>query len=261
VIVSVPHGGTEVPKKVKSLCRLNNNTILRDGDTWSRELYAVSDQVACYVDTTIARAVLDMNRAPDDRPPDNSDGVVKTVTVDSEQIWQNPQGLPDELVEELISNYHKPYHKALVAAKKGKKVVMGIDCHTMLTVGPTRGNEKGVTRPLICISNGGDNQGALLTNNLTASQDLILALKEALIIEFTRGMDIDGRILVGINEPFKGGYITKHHGNEDGFPWLQVEINRELYLPSSLTIVLTKESYKKLEEIRCKFLRSVRRVL
>ena len=32
-----------------------------------------------------------------------------------------------------------------------------------------------------------------------------------------------------LNEPFSGGFITRTHGNNP-IPWIQLEINRSLYL-------------------------------
>jgi formiminoglutamase len=34
---------------------------------------------------------------------------------------------------------------------------------------------------------------------------------------------------IGLNNPFKGGYITRRHGG-GRLPWIQVEMNRCLYL-------------------------------
>ncbi len=34
---------------------------------------------------------------------------------------------------------------------------------------------------------------------------------------------------VALNDPFKGGYITRRHGG-GRLPWIQVEMNRWLYL-------------------------------
>jgi N-formylglutamate deformylase len=34
---------------------------------------------------------------------------------------------------------------------------------------------------------------------------------------------------VTLNEPFSGGFITRTHGNNP-IPWIQLEINRSLYL-------------------------------
>jgi formiminoglutamase len=34
---------------------------------------------------------------------------------------------------------------------------------------------------------------------------------------------------ISLNDPFHGGYITKTYGN-NSVPWIQVEMNRDLYL-------------------------------
>ena len=33
-----------------------------------------------------------------------------------------------------------------------------------------------------------------------------------------------------MNDPFAGGYIAQHHYEREGIPWIQIEINRKLYL-------------------------------
>ena len=35
---------------------------------------------------------------------------------------------------------------------------------------------------------------------------------------------------VAINDPFAGGYISQYHYEREGIPWIQIEINRKLYL-------------------------------
>ena len=34
---------------------------------------------------------------------------------------------------------------------------------------------------------------------------------------------------ISLNDPFKGGHITKTYGNNP-YPWIQIEMSRELYL-------------------------------
>jgi formiminoglutamase len=33
-----------------------------------------------------------------------------------------------------------------------------------------------------------------------------------------------------MNDPFAGGYISQFHYKRSGIPWIQIEINRKLYL-------------------------------
>jgi len=58
--------------------------------------------------------------------------------------------------------------------------------------------------------------------------------------------------IVTINKPFSGGFITKFHGNQGNIPWIQLEINRCLYLPSDpkLTTLPNQIEQTKITEIR-----------
>ena len=96
--------------------------------------------------TVAARAIVDMNRAENDR---GKDGVVKTHTCWDVQVYRE---FPcEEIVSELIETFYKPYHASLT--QHAKHVQCGIDCHTMAAQGPPIGPDAGRERPVICISN------------------------------------------------------------------------------------------------------------
>ena len=57
----------------------------------------------------IARAIVDVNRAPEDRPPKNQDGVVKTVTINGTPVYKGDKFPDDALIEELLQRYYYPY--------------------------------------------------------------------------------------------------------------------------------------------------------
>ncbi|QNO14229.1 N-formylglutamate amidohydrolase [Alkalicella caledoniensis] len=230
ILISVPHGGLIVPKELKEKCLLTPQDILRDGDTWTKELYDFKNLAQEYVDTDIARAVLDMNRSQDDLPPINPDGIVKTVTVDGAQIWNEKSGLTKEEIHWLISNYHIPYHKKLQIAAKNNNVVLAVDCHSMLDTGPSK-NQSWQKRPLFCLSNRGSEQGLPVDEPITAPAELMIKLKGNIEREFEGFNKYSDLPLVTVNNPFKGGYITSYHGRQGKIPWIQLEINRRLYLP------------------------------
>ncbi|MGF7184135.1 formiminoglutamase [Desulfitispora alkaliphila] len=263
VLISVPHGGTKVPKEVKGFCKLSIVDILRDGDTWSRELYGLKEQVALYLDTEVARAVVDLNRHPDDRAPINPDGVTKTVTVDGVQVWGSPTGLNEKVSNYLIATYHSPYHRALKEMVAGKEAIVALDCHTMLGIGPENSVDQGKARPLVCISNRGGNLGQAKGETITAPSELVQSFAKALSKAFEhQDMEVQTD-LVDINNPFKGGYITKAHGGLGKLPWIQVEISRQLYI-SADTIIEEKPSYKvqaKLSDLRAKFASAVKDIV
>jgi formiminoglutamase len=202
LLVSVPHAGEEVPPEVEDICTLTKKEIREDGDGGAAAIYqGLEGHCREYVSTGIARAIVDLNRAPDDI---GGDGVIKTHT-----CWNIPvyRSFPDnKLVRLLLGRHYFPYHERLSAAAGKGSVRLGIDCHTMAAKGPPVGPDPGQERPLVCLSNG-DN---------TCPDDWIKSLAEILASLF--------REEVSINRPFRGGYITRHHAAE--MPWLQIELSR-----------------------------------
>ncbi|ABR49862.1 N-formylglutamate amidohydrolase [Alkaliphilus metalliredigens QYMF] len=255
MLISVPHGGMTIPEVLQKKCLIDPKGISMDGDTWARELYDFRDLVEEYVDTDIARLVVDMNRNHRDLPPSNPDGVVKTMTVDGKQIWVQASGLSQREIQLLIQQYHGPYHERLQTASKNKNVLMGIDCHTMLDIGPAVGGNHWEERPLFCIGNRGTKMGNQLDEPTTAPRELLLQLQKSLEKEFRAFMPKETQQpLVTLNTPFSGGYITYYHGNNSDIPWIQLEINRKLYLPDDEKMSLIPEEFHRvrLNEIRDK---------
>lgn len=180
LLISVPHGGLRVPPEVEPLCRLDLPALLRDGDTWAGHLYAMESRVRALYRFPVARAVVDVNRAPGDVPPGNPDGVVKTVTVEGEPVWQDAGGLSREQAEILLERYYYPYHRRLERAVRDREILLGLDCHTMLERAPGGSNRPGERRPLVCLSNRGDERGEALQDPVTAPPALLRALGRAL---------------------------------------------------------------------------------
>lgn len=205
LLISVPHAGLTVPSEAKPYCALTHQQIVEDGDEGAAEIYhRLRDYAAGFVNTPIARAIVDMSRAEDDRRPD---GVVKTHT-----CWNVPvysEFPPEDVIRGLLDNFYYPYHALLSEfAKKGAR--LGVDCHTMAVKGPPIGPGPGVERPWICLGNG---EG-------TCPPEWI----ESLAGYFARAFDHD----VAINEPFKGGYIIQLHASE--LPWIQLELSRAPFM-------------------------------
>ena len=264
LLISVPHGGVIIPPEVQAFCRLDMGAILRDGDTWSRQLYDLESQVLGHVHFPLARAVLDVNRAPGDQPPRNPDGVVKTMTVDGELVWSNPEGLSKAFVELLLSKYYEPYHAQLTRAAMNRQVVLALDCHTMLERAPGTSANPGERRPLICLSNRGDARGEQQGGEpLTAPPLLMRSLQKSLQNWFADLAWDESLEVVTINSPFKGGFVVEKHGLESGLPWVQVEINRALYLPNPFPYspVPEGETLQRITQIRQRFLGALAAVI
>jgi len=205
LLVSVPHAGLRVPADVESLCALSPAEIAADSDGGAGEIYAIEAEVAAFVTTDIARAVVDMNRARDNR---GGDGVVKTHTSYKVGVWERP--LSEAEVEGLLDGYYDPYHARLTELGAAGRWPLGVDCHTMAEVGPPVGPDPGRERPWVCVSNADG----------TCPQEWVDTLRDGF------QQQLDGPVRV--NDPFRGGYICRSHSSE--MPWVQIELSRENYL-------------------------------
>jgi formiminoglutamase len=205
LLISVPHSGLTVPAEVKPYCVLTPQQIAEDGDEGAAEIYhGLRNHVAAFASTPVARAMVDMNRAADDRRPD---GVVKTHT-----CWNVPvygDFPPEDVIRGLLDKYYHPFH-ALLSELARKGVMLGVDCHTMAAKGPPIGSGSGVERPWVCLSNGDG----------TCSQEWIESLAECFAQTFNHD--------VSINDPFTGGFITRSHASE--LPWVQLELSRAPFM-------------------------------
>ena len=206
VVISVPHGGLAVPPELEARHLLTAEQIAADGDVGASSIYAIEEEVEVFVAATVARAFVDLNRAPMDV---RKDGVVKTHTCWEEAIYPTP--LDARTIDRLLDGYHRPYHESLTrAADEG--LLLGVDCHTMAAFGPPVGPDPGAERPWICLSNA---RGA-------SCPDAWLELLGACFAE-----RFDDH--VKLNDPFQGGYITRMHGDE--MPWVQLEMSRAPFVP------------------------------
>ncbi len=186
--------------EAEPFCILTPREIVEDGDEGAAGIYDFPGDVAEFLTTGIARAIIDLNRAEDDR---RQDGVVKTHT-----CWDVPvydPFPPDDVIAQLLHRYYRPYHRRLTAlAASG--VRLGLDCHTMAAHGPPVGPDPGAERPWVCLSNAGG----------TCPAHWIEGLRESFAAEFGPR--------VTVNVPFRGGYITRTHARE--MPWIQLELSR-----------------------------------
>lgn len=208
ILISVPHAGLQVPPEAEPYCCLSESEIVADGDEGAAEIYDLADHVERFVTTDIARAIVDLNRAEDDRRPD---GVVKTHTCWNVPVFAEP--LPEHVATELLETYYRPYHQRLDDPSIDD-IKLCVDCHTMAAVGPPIGPDTGRERPAVCL---GDANGTSLPEGWI----------DVLELSFHREFP---NLDVTVNKPFSGGYITRRHSRKR--PWLQIELSRAACLPN-----------------------------
>jgi len=226
ILISIPHSGDTVPPEVADMVNVTKRDIFYDGDAFTREIYDFGENVDAVIETPSARAIVDVNRASDDRPPENPDGVVKTVTTDGTQIYREGMFPDDALIEKLLQRYYFPYHERLGNLLENRSIKLALDCHSMLERSPAANVRPGEPRPLICLSNRGNKHGLPVRRRepVTCPPEWIGALAESFRHVFA------GEGEVAMNDPFAGGYISRYHYERSEIPWIQIEINRKLYL-------------------------------
>lgn len=217
VLLSIPHGGMDIPAELEDRIVLSAADIFEDIDPYTREIYDLGDSVTHVVSTAYPRTFVDLNRAPDDLPPDNPDGVVKSHTCYGKTIYQSGMEPDSDLKDTLLEKYYFPYHNEIerLSNSKDPAIALALDCHSMAAVGPAISPDRGKKRPMVCLGN---------AHGRSCSQEAAAAMAAC----FRRAFSLEEND-VTINRPFAGGYITRRYGGHP-LPWIQVELNRDLYL-------------------------------
>jgi formiminoglutamase len=96
-LISIPVGRVKDPQQLKRAICLGSEDILNDGDAFERDVYDLGEHVAGMAATGVARSFVDVNCAPNDPPPENPDGIVKTRTCFRRVIQRAISSLKDRL--------------------------------------------------------------------------------------------------------------------------------------------------------------------
>ena len=232
VLVSVPHGGWRVAEELTEIWALCERDAFHDGDPFTSRIYDFADRAAVQLVMEYYRAVIDLNRAPDDIAPANPDGVVKSHTCYEVEVYK-PGCLPDEALKKiLLDRYYYPYHRALAEAIGRDDVRLGVDCHSMAAVSPPIEKDAGTARSLVCLGNLGDAAGEPTEpfNRVTCPPEMMRFVVDEFAKAFRHeDVELEVPAVASANLPFNGGYITRQIGAVE-IPFFQIEISRALYL-------------------------------
>ncbi len=216
ILLSIPHGGIQKPVELDGCLSITTKDLFDDSDPFVIDLYDLGDKVQRVIKTDIARAFVDLNRSLQDMPPDNPDGLIKSSTCYQKPIYVNNKEPDNALRTLLIEMYYLPYHRSIQKSIKELDLQLCLDCHSMASIAPGISPDgKNNKRPMFCLSN---NDGQ------TSSQEMLELLADSI----SESYSID-RTKIFLNNPFHGGYISRTYGNNP-VPWIQVEMNRDLYL-------------------------------
>jgi formiminoglutamase len=223
-LITVPHGGTEVPDGVRERLLLSADDLRYYCDPLTRDIFGYRDRAAAYIDTAVSRMVVDLNRPPLPLPLRDPDGTIKVRTIDGREVWR-PGLVPDiTLAHQLLVAHYFPFHQKVDELIDRHPIRIAFDCHSMLPYGSEKQKDAGKSRPLICLGNNGDRRGRARKGSIaTCSGEWITTLAGVFREEFALGEE------VALNNPFSGGFIANAHFWHKGIPWVQIEINRSLY--------------------------------
>ena len=235
VIFVSPHSGRSYPEALLAAARLDALSLRRSEDSFVDELFAAApEHGAPLLAATFPRAWCDANREPweldpamfADRLPSwvNTTsarvaaglGTIARVVASGEAIYRDKLSFAD--AERRIRTCWQPFHDMLgtliTETRDAFGVCLLVDCHSM----PTHGQaSRSGTRPADFVL--GDAHGTACAPRLTR---LVEGLLSGLGYTVRR------------NDPYAGGYITRHYGRpREDVHALQIEIARELYMDES----------------------------
>ena len=236
VVFTSPHSGRAYTADLMNGVRLSALNLRRSEDSFVDELFdAAPEHGAPLLAADFPRAFCDANREPweldpamfADRLPDwvNTTstrvsaglGTIARVVASGEPIYGAK--LPFAEAERRIFVYWRPFHNELARLISDIKNRFGyclvIDCHSMPSSGQGRRQSgRGVDFVL------GDLHGIACGSRVT---------------RMVEGALIGKGYQVRRNDPYAGGYITKHYGRpSDEVHVLQIEIARSLYMDETL---------------------------
>ena len=225
VVVSVPHAGVRTAGYEETLTP--ELDVRGDADLFVDRLYRIGepDGPETYVAALLSRFVCDLNRDPDDvapgavpehRAPRNVDGrgFIWAVTTSGAPALSRPLTLPEWSGRTAIHTaYHEAISRALLRARARFGFAILVDGHSMPSRGRAGHTDTGSVRADVVP---GDREG-------TSCSPALRAL-------VTRHFAAAG-LTVRPNDPYKGGFITTHHGRPaDDVHAIQIELRRDLYM-------------------------------
>ena len=219
ILLSVPHCGTYFPEDLHKHFDQKHLQYPDDTDWFVDKLYDFAPALGItMIVAQYSRYVIDLNRDPSGKPL-YADGRTTTQLVPTHTFFGQPlypQMLPtDEDIQLRKERFFYPYHlqlrEELQQLQKTFSHVILWDAHSIRQFVPTIREDP--FPDLILGSH----------NGCSASSELI----RIAVSHLSEDKTYDFRE----NDPFKGGYITRHYGNpHQGIHALQLEMAKSLYM-------------------------------
>ena len=234
VVFASPHSGRRYLDEFVAASRLDPLGLRRSEDSFVDELYAAApDFGAPLLAATFPRAWCDANREPweldpsmfaDELPPwvnvtsprvAAGLGTIARIVASGEAIYRYKLRFSD--AEYRVAAFWQPFHDMLGALIGATVAQFGtcllIDCHSMPSPVPAGSGRNAFKQPDFVL---GDAHGTACDPRVTRFVERALT---------------DLGFTVRRNDPYAGGFITRHYGRpRDRVHVLQIEIARDLYM-------------------------------
>jgi N-formylglutamate deformylase len=253
LVVSVPHAGVGVHGFEPTLAP--ELDVRCDADLHVDRLYRVGQPdgpEVCFA-ARLSRFVCDLNRDPDDvsastvpehPAPRNGDGrgFIWALTTTGAPALARPLTLEEWRARTALhAAYHEALARALARARDRFGFAILVDGHSMPSRGRLGHKDPGRERADVVP---GDRDGT------SCSPELSRVVGEHFAAHGYR---------VAFNDPYKGGFITTHHGRPaNGVHAIQIELRRDLYMNES-TYQIASPGFERLAAAIAALLASLRR--
>jgi N-formylglutamate deformylase len=226
ILVSIPHCGTRFPEELITQYTPNLIQAPDDTDWFVNQLYDFAPQMGITVISAVySRWVIDLNRDPENKPLYSDGriitGLCPTTNFLGESIYADGrESLDPTEVGRRLKQYYWPYHNELTGLLESIKSEFGHvliwDAHSIRAEVPTI--YKGKFPDLIL----GDVSETSATPNIIEA-----AIKQLYSSNYS----------VRHNDPFKGGFITRHYGRpKEKQHALQLEMSKVNYMDDTETM-------------------------
>jgi N-formylglutamate deformylase len=221
ILVSMPHVGVDIPDDIAA--RLVPCALARADTDWHlAELYGfLGEMGASTIAARWSRYVIDLNRPPEDTnlyPGMDTTGLCPVDTFGHERLYQAGQAPSEADVQNRLARYWRPYHRQLRAELDRLRALHGAvvlwDAHSIASVVPRFFD------------------GRLPDLNFgTAGGTSCAPAMAVAVIAAARAAE---RFSIALNGRFKGGYITRHYGQQGAnVHAIQLEMCQCLYMDES----------------------------
>lgn len=238
IALEIPHVGTKTPPELKKYSVVSSEALGIDRDKFADVLYQ-KQEVKKELVFPYWRTYIDVNRAPNDF---GTDGIIKTQTMFGEQIYTDPNGLPDATKNLLQEKYIQPYfQEKLYSMASDPQIEAFFFGHTMDYSGHVThtSNDTGKLRPIFTLANGGLEESTPL-KKMEYLQDIIRQQLKNLNLE-----NVNFEKDIEINQPFQGKSISRIENYLEGRPAVLLEVNKDLLEKHATNIIETRRIIKK----------------